>query len=271
LERLYAALAEIGFAYQKLDFLYMAALEGRADDDRLTRAQRLQRGLQAIRRGAGANSFLLGCGCPLGPAVGVVDAMRIGPDVAPSWGIDPATSIPGLEAVLPSTRSAIRSVLNRLFLHRRLWLNDPDCLMARAAETHLSAAEIETLAAAIAVGGGMMVFSDDAATLDAPARRLIRNVIGLGRSVDSATQRRLVDPLANDEELRVVAIERSGETILAAINAGEQSTAPRLDIGNAVRLDRLAANTGASSQPQQLAAHQSALWKLARQRPHASS
>ena len=54
-------------------------------DPARTRAERLRLGLEAIRAGAGDDAFLLGCGCPLGPAIGVVDGMRIGPDVAPWW------------------------------------------------------------------------------------------------------------------------------------------------------------------------------------------
>ncbi|HEM46723.1 MAG TPA: alpha-galactosidase, partial [Alphaproteobacteria bacterium] len=130
LEHTYRALVDLGFSYQKLDFLYMAAMEGGATDPGSTRAARLRAGLAAIRRGAGEEAFLLGCGSPLGPAVGLVDGMRIGPDVAPCWGIDRPDVIPGLAPMLPSTGSALRSIESRLFMHRRLWLNDPDCLMA---------------------------------------------------------------------------------------------------------------------------------------------
>jgi hypothetical protein len=85
LESLFARLVELGFDYLKLDFLYTAALQAEAADPRLGRAGRLRRGLEAVRAGAGQEAFLLGCGCPLGAAVGVVDGMRIGPDVAPTW------------------------------------------------------------------------------------------------------------------------------------------------------------------------------------------
>ena len=36
-----------------------------------------------------------------------------------------------------STRNAWQSTLARSFMHRRLWLNDPDCLMLRTDETEL--------------------------------------------------------------------------------------------------------------------------------------
>ena len=73
------AVQQWGYRVLKLDFLYAAALPGVRHDAGATRAQALRRGLQAIRDGAG-DAFLLGCGCPFGPAVGLVDGMRIGLD-----------------------------------------------------------------------------------------------------------------------------------------------------------------------------------------------
>ncbi len=81
LSRLFGKLtAEFGYSYLKLDFLYAAAAQGARHDQRLTRAQALRRGLEAIRSGAGERTFILGCGCPLGPAIGIVerDANRRG-------------------------------------------------------------------------------------------------------------------------------------------------------------------------------------------------
>ena len=122
-------MANFGYGYLKLDFLYAAAAEGIRHDPAITRAQTLRRGLEAIRRGAGEQTFILGCGCPLGAAVGIVDGMRIGPDVAPYWG----ASAGG--AGEPGTALAIDAILARSFMHRQLWLNDPDCVMLRAKET----------------------------------------------------------------------------------------------------------------------------------------
>jgi alpha-galactosidase len=161
LESLFRELVAMGFHYLKLDFLYTAAMRAESALPRLGRAARLRRGLDAVRSGAGDDAFLLGCGCPLGAAVGVVDGMRIGPDIAPTWLPEPAHAIPGIEATVPATRNAVRNVLVRAWMHRRLWLNDPDCLMARSDDTALGVEETRTLAAAIASTGGMTVFSDD--------------------------------------------------------------------------------------------------------------
>ena len=184
LMRLAAALVGMGFTYLKLDFLHVAAMQARAHDPRVTRAGRLRRGLAAIRDGAGDETFLLGCGSPLGAAVGMVDGMRIGPDVAPSWSIDTSVRIPGLEPTLPSAANAIRNVLTRAWMHRRLWLNDPDCLMVRRTDTKLSSAELSSLAGAIAASGGMVVFSDEIGRLGAEEKQLLRETIALAREID---------------------------------------------------------------------------------------
>jgi alpha-galactosidase len=177
LERLFRKLtAEFGYSYLKLDFLYAAAAQGTRHDPNLTRAQTLRRGLEAIRAGAGEQAFVLGCGCPLGAAVGIVDGMRIGPDVSPNWG--------GEGAVDPSTVYALDAIIARSFMHRRLWLNDPDCLMLRARETSLTAEERAALAAVIAASGGMLLISDDMALLDGDAAELFKAVCKLGAQAD---------------------------------------------------------------------------------------
>ena len=183
LERLFKKLVEdFGYHYLKLDFLYAAAAEGVRHDPKMTRAETLRRGLEAIRRGAGEHTFILGCGCPLGAAVGLVDGMRIGPDVAPYWGATAgATGEPG-------TALAIDAILARSFMHRRWWLNDPDCLMLRAKETRLTNDEREALAWTIAASGGMLLISDDMRLLDDQSSRLFREVARIGAEVDNVAK-----------------------------------------------------------------------------------
>ncbi len=162
-----------GYRYLKLDFLYCASLPGRRHDRRLTRAGALRRGLEVIRDEV-PEAFILGCGCPLQPAVGLVDAMRIGPDVAPFW-----TPSPPLETdpSSPAALSSIRNVFARAFTHGRLWVNDPDCLLARDRETMLTADEVRTLATALACSGGTLVLSDRLADLSKERLDLVRRVL----------------------------------------------------------------------------------------------
>lgn len=182
LETTAAALVDAGFAYLKLDFTYAPSLPGRFHDASRTPAQRVRSGYDAIRRGTGEDAFLLGCGAPLGPCVGVVDGMRIGPDVAPRWQPEP-TGI-GYENAAPAVVNAWRSTLARSFMHRKLWLNDPDCLMLRREQTELTAPAVRTWALAVGTSGGMPIISDELALLGANARILLDEVLELGRAAD---------------------------------------------------------------------------------------
>jgi len=219
LEALFRALVDCGFGYLKLDFLYAAAMEARAHDPAVPRATRLRRGLEAIRRGAGEEALLLGCGCPLGPAVGVVDAMRIGPDVASTWSSE--GGIPGIEATLPAARSAIHGTLVRTWMHRRYWVNDPDCLVARDAA--LGETEVATLAAAIGVSGGSFFLSDDLAQLSPGRRALARETLETARAVDRLGlpgRVRTTDLLALPAPTTLVAGNAAGATAVL-VNLGD--------------------------------------------------
>lgn len=168
-----AAVYEWGYPYLKLDFLYAAALPGRRYDPAQTRAQALRGAFQLIRDTVGDNTFLLGCGCPLGPAIGLFQAMRIGTDVGPHW--HPSLDWRWLnrllhdDMLLASARNAVQNIITRSFMHRRWWLNDPDCLLVRDHATELSEAEVTTLATVIALSGGLVLVSDEWHTVN-PAR-----------------------------------------------------------------------------------------------------
>ncbi len=172
------AVNEWGYPYLKLDFLYAAALKGKRYDSTVTRAQALRRGLEIIREAAGEKTFLLGCGCPLGTAVGIVDGMRISADVAPDW----KPKFLGMtlpfrdEKGMPSAENAIRNTITRAPLHRRWWLNDPDCLLVRES-TNLSLDEVQALASVIALSGGMFMVSDDMTALSEERRKIIEKVM----------------------------------------------------------------------------------------------
>ncbi|HKV55680.1 MAG TPA: glycoside hydrolase family 36 protein [Candidatus Binataceae bacterium] len=213
LERLFDRLARVfGYGYLKLDFLFAAAA-GPCHDPGLTRAETLRRGLEAIRRGAGNQTFLLGCGCPLGQAVGVVDGMRIGPDVAPDWGGE----------VEPGTRVAIDAIVARSFMHRRLWLNDPDCLMLRGSETRLTREERFALAAAIAASGGMLLISDDMSLLTDEAAALFRMASEIGTEVDSASydETPLATTLMANPALKTIETQTGRGRLRLMLNLGE--------------------------------------------------
>ena len=184
----------------------------------MTRAETLRHGLEAIRRGAGDDAFILGCGCPLGQAVGIVDGMRIGPDVAPYWGKTASG------AGEPATALAIDAILARSFMHRRLWLNDPDCLMLRARETRLSDDERHALASTIIACGGMLLISDDMSLLDAEAGKLFRAVAKIAEEIDSNAVREPVlalDLMATGDVRGMITETSDGGAVAMILNRGD--------------------------------------------------
>lgn len=186
LEVVARSLVEAGYPYIKLDFTFAPSMLGGYVDRSRTPAQRVRAGFDAVRRGAGEDTFLLGCGAPLGSTVGVVDGMRIGADVAPWWHPQPDQyRPPGHLGGEPATVNAWRNTLSRSFMHRQLWLNDPDCLMLRAERTTLEPEQMRAWALAVGVSGGMALVSDDLALLGPDARSLLDEVVALGREADA--------------------------------------------------------------------------------------
>ncbi len=166
-----------GFKFVKTDFVYAGALPGNRFNPKLTRAQTFRRGMQAIREGLGDDTFLLGCGCPFGPAVGIVDAIRVGPDTAPNWtpylwNMQWAGPFIKHEKGIGSLRNNIRQTLNLSVLHDRWWCNDPDCLMVRDFDTNLNDEEIRSNVSIIGLNGGLVINSDDLTRLSSERQKL---------------------------------------------------------------------------------------------------
>jgi len=156
---------EWGFDYLKLDFLFGATLEGVRHDPQATRAQAYRRGVEILREAAG-DRLLMACIAPVGATIGLFEACRIGPDVAPAWRMP----WPGAPPCAPGTENALRTSIARYWMHGNLWANDPDCLLVRDSENALTLDETRFLATAIALSGGMVFLSDDLPKL--PAERL---------------------------------------------------------------------------------------------------
>jgi alpha-galactosidase len=165
LRGVYETLVAWGFRYFKLDFLYAGALGGRRHAD-CTALEAYREGLRLVRLGAGHEAIQLGCGAPLLPSIGLVDAMRIGPDVLPEPVGDPPP------APDPDLAEVARRVRARAWTHGRLWVADPDCLVARAeiAERTAWASQIESL-------GGLAFSGDRLGELDELGLELTRRTL----------------------------------------------------------------------------------------------
>jgi alpha-galactosidase len=161
-------------SFFKIDFLFAAARPGERHDESATRAQALRRGVEAIRKAIGGKAFLLGCGAPLGPCLGVVDGMRIGPDVDPNW-----HPIWRHDLSSVSTQNALRNVITRAPFHGRLWANDPDCVLVRQRGDNmdLTLNEMRTVVALVGLSGGLTLNSDDLNTIDPGRLKYLRQIL----------------------------------------------------------------------------------------------
>ncbi|ADN01368.1 glycoside hydrolase family 36 protein [Spirochaeta thermophila] len=171
LSRVFSSLRAAGYGYFKIDFLFAGAVPGERVMA-VSPVEAYRMGLETIRAAVG-DAFILGCGAPLLPSVGLVDGMRIGPDTTPFW--DPAVPDNGA----PAIQYALRNALYRSFMHRRFWLNDPDCLLLRKDRISLTEEERRTFALTAGALDGMLVVSDDLSLVDAAGRGLLDEALSL--------------------------------------------------------------------------------------------
>jgi alpha-galactosidase len=167
-------LVDLGVDYLKLDFLYAGAVPGRRYAD-IDGVAAYRAGLALVREAAGPDVYLVGCGAPLLPSVGLVDAMRVSPDTFHEGGEDGST---GLRGLMP--------LAARAWQQGRLWANDPDCVVARP-----SYSQRERWADAAGQLGGLRSFSDRVAELDDWGLATVSTMLAEGGSGDVLPQDRV--------------------------------------------------------------------------------
>jgi alpha-galactosidase len=134
LEKLICKVRGWGYGYLKLDFLYAGAFPGK-HHNHTPREQAYRQALEVIRSAAG-EAYILACGAPIIPSLGLCDGMRVGPDVAPYW-INTPMSIWLNNPNHPSAQNAIRTSLHRLWL-QPLVHTDPDVVYFRSRHNALT-------------------------------------------------------------------------------------------------------------------------------------
>jgi alpha-galactosidase len=162
----FGALRELGIDYAKLDFLYGGAVPGRRSDASATPIEAYRSGLALIREVLGDDAFLLGCGAPILPSVGLVDAMRVSPDTFHEGGENGSQGLRG--------RMSLEA---RGWQHGRFWLNDPDCMVARPAFGLR-----DEWADVVLAAPGIRGFSDRIADLDDHGRDLVDRLLNGARA-----------------------------------------------------------------------------------------
>ncbi len=158
-----------GYNYLKLDFLYAGAMPG-VRYENIPAERAFRNGLKIIRQAAG-NAYVLVCGSPIFPALGLADALRVGSDVAPYWD-NPERTINLHDPTGVGTLNAIRTTLHRLWL-RPLIDIDPDVAFFRT-RFNLMFPEQNRLLQDLALITGFRATSDLPAWLD-PAERQALN------------------------------------------------------------------------------------------------
>lgn len=113
------------FDMVKLDFLYAAAIEPRNGK---TRGQLMCEAMDFLRECCG-DKIILGCGVPLAPAFGVVDACRISCDVENTFKEKFYVKVTNQEII--SAKMAMVNSVYRRHLNGRIWANDPDVFFLR--------------------------------------------------------------------------------------------------------------------------------------------
>ncbi len=123
-----------GYDYFKLDFLYAGALPGKRTVD-MPREAAYRNGLKVIREALG-DAYLLTCGAPILPSIGLCDGMRIGPDVAGHFTSHRDDNLL-MNFSIPGVRNALRTSFNRLWL-QPLIHTDPDVVYFRSRQINLT-------------------------------------------------------------------------------------------------------------------------------------
>jgi alpha-galactosidase len=140
----------------KLDFLYAIYFNPKYKNDTTTPDRFLREFLSYIKR-TYPGVYTIGCGCPLGPAAGLVDAMRISNDI-----ISPQLdNIWPLNSIINSQKlSQLENNLKYRKNFSKIWNIDPDVFVARES-TGFSKSQTKKLYSLIKDAKGLFFLGDD--------------------------------------------------------------------------------------------------------------
>ena len=142
----------------KLDFLYSEAMQPRNGK---SRGQIMCEAMDFLRECVGEDKLILGCGVPLGPSFGVVDACRISCDVDLKY-LPKYYNKMGINLELPSAQNAITNSVFRRHLNGRVFCNDPDVFFLREKNLTFTKEQKLLLAKINNLCGDVLFVSDNA-------------------------------------------------------------------------------------------------------------
>jgi alpha-galactosidase len=167
---------EWGYDIVKLDFLYGACMVPRNGKSRATI---MADAMELLREAIGDDKIILGCGIPLGSAMGTTDYCRIGADVHLTWEIGALKWCNNRERA--STVLAITNTINRRQLNGAPFVNDPDVFMLREKMQRLTRPEQYSLLLANLLFGDLIFNSDNIQDYDEETMNLYKSMFPLVR------------------------------------------------------------------------------------------
>ena len=147
-----------GFDMVKLDFLYSEAMQPRNGK---SRGMIMCEAMEFLRECVGEDKLILGCGVPLGPSFGIVDACRISCDVDLKYTGKYYNKL-GINREIPSAQNAINNSIFRRHLNGRVFCNDPDVFFLRKNNLTFSHEQKLLLAKINNMCGDVLFVSDNA-------------------------------------------------------------------------------------------------------------
>jgi len=170
--------------YFKLDANCWGALPfGVRFNKDVTSVEAYRIGMEALWDACGEDTYLLGCNAPLWPSLGVVNGMRVTNDI---------------DRNIDSVKFLSMQCFRRNWMHGKLWINDPDCLVQVGMKTGIMASfslrskkvekrnENEAMyryaAAFIRASGGMVLSGDRLYSLSRYDIGILMKLIGSERT-----------------------------------------------------------------------------------------
>ncbi|MBO5361025.1 MAG: alpha-galactosidase [Clostridia bacterium] len=162
-------LNEWGYDMVKLDFLYSQCIKPRHGKSR----GEIMCDAMAFLRECVGDKLILGCGVPIGAAIGVVDACRISCDVDLTYKGKFYSRIQVANEML-NARSAINNSIFRRHMNGRVWMNDPDVFFLRKDNLKFTDEQKYLLGRINNLCGNVLFVSDNAGDYDKAAQKLLR-------------------------------------------------------------------------------------------------
>ena len=157
----------------------------------------------AFLRECVGDKLFLGCGVPIGPALGVVDACRISCDVDLVYSGKYYNFIQ-VSNEIPSAQNAINNSIFRRHLNGRAWMNDPDVFFLRKNNLTFTDEQKFILGKINNLCGNVLFVSDNAGDYDEKSGKLLRQFF-------EKTDEKIISADLIDGEIFKIKTEKDGK------------------------------------------------------------